>query len=265
MANSRAVWFAAAAVLALASANPIAAQLPTSQSADARRAQASRAELDSSLAQLDAIIASPGYSGSLRASKRREAQLIRQRLTDGDMQVGDQIILSVTNEKDYTGAFVVGTGRTLVLPNIPAIELKGVLRSEVQAYLTQQLTRYIKNPEVRAQATVRLNIFGAVQRPGFYQVPADVLAGDALMTAAGGPSGNADPNQITIKRSGVEIWSSAAFADALARGLTIDQLSLRAGDEITVGQKPKGTVTTGIAAIGVASTVVFLLNRLRII
>jgi len=241
------------------------AQMPTAQSADARRAQASRAELDSTLVSLDAIINSPGYSGALRAAKRREAQLIRQRLTEGDIQVGDQIILSVTNEKDYTGTFLVGTGRTLALPSIPAVELKGVLRSEVQAFITNELSRYIKSPEVRAQATVRLNIFGAVARPGFYQIPADLLAGDALMTAAGGPSGSADPGQITVKRGGLEIWSAAAFADALTRGLTIDQLSLRAGDEITVGQKPKGTLTTGIAALGVVSSLAFLLNRLRII
>lgn len=239
-------------------------QLPT-QSADARRAQAGRAELDSTLAGLEAIINSPGYSGTLRAAKRREALLIRQRLTDGDIQVGDQIILTVSNEKDYTGTFLVGTGRTLVLPSIAAIELKGVLRSEVQQHIATELARYIKNPEVRAQAAVRLNIFGAVAKPGFYQIPADLLAGDALMIAAGGPSGTADPRQITVKRGGLEIWSAAAFADALSRGLTIDQLSLRAGDEITVGSKPKGTLTVGIAALGVVSSLAFLLNRLKII
>lgn len=222
-------------------------------------------ELDSTLKSLEAIVASPGYSGGLRETKRREAALIRERLTEGDIQVGDQVILSVAGEETYTGNFLVGTGRTLVLKSIEPIELKGILRSELQSYLTAQLSRYIRNPEVRAQATVRLNIFGSVLRPGFYQVPADLLAGDALMQAAGGPTGSADPGKITIKRAGTEIWSASAFSDALAQGLTIDQLNLRAGDEITVGGKSKGALGAGIAALGVVSTVAFLLNRLKVI
>src|SRR4030095_11581103 len=69
---------------------------------DTRRAQATRRALEASLAQIDTILKSPGYSSRIRESKSREATLIRDRLNEGDLQVGDQILLEVLNEKDFT-------------------------------------------------------------------------------------------------------------------------------------------------------------------
>jgi hypothetical protein len=43
-----------------------------------------------------------------------------------------------------------------------------------------------------------LSIFGAVGKPGFYQVPAEQLASDAIMQSAGGPFGNADTHKTSV-------------------------------------------------------------------
>jgi hypothetical protein len=43
-----------------------------------------------------------------------------------------------------------------------------------------------------------------------------------------------------VQRSGVEIRSKEPFAQALTDGQTLDQLNLRAGDEILVGGKRSG-------------------------
>src|SRR5689334_21462050 len=59
------------------------------------RAQASRTELEASLVEIDKIMDSTGYSSRIRDAKRQEAELIRQRLAEGDFRVGDQIVLSV--------------------------------------------------------------------------------------------------------------------------------------------------------------------------
>jgi protein involved in polysaccharide export with SLBB domain len=231
------------------------------QTGDTRRVQATRPELEAQLVEIDQILNSPGYSGRLRAAKRSEAELVRQRLTEGDLQVGDQLNLFVVNEPNFSKTFVVAAGRVLVLPGLPEIPLRGVLRSEVQAHLTEKLKAYIREPEVRAETLIRLSIFGAVGKPGFYQVPAEALAGDAIM-AAGGPSGNADPAKTVIRRGGVEIWTRDAFQEALVRGLTMDQLNLRAGDEMHIGERSRTNlltivpVFTGIASLG------FLLTRI---
>jgi protein involved in polysaccharide export with SLBB domain len=148
-----------------------------------------------------------------------------------------------------------------VLPGLPEIPLRGILRSELQPYLTEKLKAYIREPEVRAETLIRLSIFGAVGSPGFYQVPAINLAGDAIM-AAGGPSGNADPSKTVIRRAGVEIWSRDAFQEALIQGLTLDQLNLRAGDELFIGERSRTNLLTVVPLITGVASLGFLISRI---
>lgn len=233
------------------------------QSPDTRRVEATRAELEAQLVELEKIVASPGYSGRLRAAKRAEADLVRQRLTDGDLQVGDRINLTVVGEAGLTDSFVVAPGRVLILPGIPEVSLQGVLRSEFSEHLATHLKKYIRDPQVHAQSLIRLSIFGAVGKPGFYQVPAEQLASDAIMQAAGGPTGNADTHKTTVRRNGREIWSEDAFQQALVAGVTLDMLNLRAGDEILVGTKSRGFNPRNVFwIIPTTSSLVYLLTRI---
>jgi hypothetical protein len=229
---------------------------------DTRRAEASRAELQASLAELDQYVASSGYSGRLRDEKRREAVMIRGRLEDGDLQVGDQIDLSVVGETAYTGIFPVISGRVLSLPGLPEIPLKGVLRSETRDYLAAQIGKYVREPQVRVRTTIRISIFGSVGKPGFYQVPADALATDAFMLA-GGPAGNANPSKAFVRRGTEEIWPKDVFREAMQRGLTLDQLNLRAGDELVLDPGARSGVTplTVIAVLGTLTSTVYLITR----
>lgn len=230
---------------------------------DTRRAQATRAELEASLAELEKYAASSGYSSRLRNEKTREAAMIRARLETGDLQVGDQIELQVSGQLAYSDTFTVGSGRVLSLPGLPDIPLAGVLRSEARDYLTTQLAKYIRDPQLRVRTMIRLSVFGSVGRPGFYQVPADVLATDAIM-AAGGPAADADPSKVTVRRGNTEILSREALQDAMRQGLTLDQLNLLAGDELVLDlrKRPGGmSVFTILGALGgLASTVYFLSN-----
>jgi polysaccharide export outer membrane protein len=135
---------------------------------------------------LTASLQSPATTGS--GAKRREGQLIRERLTEGDLQVGDQVAITVLNEAALSGTFAIGAGRVLTLPGLPDIPVRGILRSETEDYLTGQLKRFVRDPSVRVLTSIRMSIMGAVGRPGFYQVPADVLVSDAIMLAAGRPA-----------------------------------------------------------------------------
>jgi hypothetical protein len=235
---------------------------------DVKRAEATRAELVASLAELEQYSASSGYSGRLRGEKRREADLIRMRLAEGDLQVGDQIDLSVmgaagSSEAGLTALFPVISGRVLSLPGLPDIPLKGVLRSEAKDYLTAQIGKYIKDPQVRVRTMIRLSVLGSVAKPGFYQIAADMLASDAFMTA-GGPAGGADPNKAFVRRGGEEIWPKEAFRAALQQGLTLDQLNLRAGDEMYLDPQKKGAGFNPLSVfymLGAVSSAIYLIQR----
>jgi hypothetical protein len=247
----------AAALLLAASATAARAQ-------NAPRAQASRAELEASLIELEKYAASSGYSSRLRNEKAREAAMIKTRLTDGDLQVGDQIDIQVIGQAAYSDSFMVASGRVLTLPGLPDIPLKGVLRSEAREYLTAQLSKYIKDPQVRVSTKIRLSVFGSVGRPGFYQIPADVLATDAIMIA-GGPAADVDLAKVFVRRGATDIWPPDVLQEAMRRGLTLDQLNLQAGDELVVDprKRPGGfSFTTLMGVLGGLASSVYFFSRI---
>ncbi|HEX7051962.1 MAG TPA: polysaccharide biosynthesis/export family protein [Longimicrobiales bacterium] len=197
------------------------------------RLQMTREGLERLLAQYDQAARSGAYSDELRARARYEAALIRTRLEHGDFQVGDRIVLEVLGEEMLTDSFTVAMGRVLRLPLVGDISLKGVLRSELESYLTQQIGRYLKDPQVRARSLIRISVTGAVSSPGFYVVPSESLLTDVLMMA-GGPGQNADLDDIRVERGDDEIWEGDPLQQAITEGRTLDQLSLQAGDRIIV-------------------------------
>src|SRR5207248_11210443 len=87
------------------------------------------------------------------------------RAPQGDFEQGDQILLEVEGDSQFTHIFDVGPGPALTLPVIGAIPLGGVRRANVEAYLAEQLAKYMKHPVVHAKVLVRLGVLGEVEHP----------------------------------------------------------------------------------------------------
>ncbi len=194
-------------------------------SPDARRVEATRGDLQALL-----------NSGKLSGEARR---VIQARLQDGDFQQGDRLNLIVVDEPTLTDTFTVKAGRILQLPNLPDIALQGVLRSEIDTFLTRRISQSLRNPQVTATALVRMAVLGAVNKPGFYVVPATTLASDVVMIA-GGPAGNADIAKAIVRRGPEPVVDQKQMRQAFADGVSIDQLNLHSGDEFVVGEKSSG-------------------------
>jgi hypothetical protein len=198
-----------------------------------------RAELQQMLERYKTFAASEGYSGSQREKARRELAQIEDRLTNGDFRLGDRILLDVQGHPTIPDSLIVENGPKVTIPLMGAIPLGGVLRSELESHLTTELKKYLKEPVVRATSLIRLSIMGSVGKGGFHMAPADMLLTDALMLA-GGPAGTADLNKIRIERTGQILWEGEELRTILADGRTLDQLNLRAGDQIMVPALPAG-------------------------
>jgi protein involved in polysaccharide export with SLBB domain len=166
------------------------------------------------------------------------------RLARGDFRVGDRILMVVAGEAVLSDTFTVGLGGQLTLPLIGTVPLEGVLRSELQDYLTRRLAQNLRDPEVQTRAFVRLSIQGAVIHPGYYGVPAEALLSDALM-AAGGTMPEANLARMRIERDGKPIWEGKALQQAIAGGHTLDAAGLVAGDQVIVPRR--GGTTAGEA------------------
>lgn len=255
---------AVSAILALAAlilvAQPVASQQPALW--DSRSTEMSRDELQQVVQRLDAAAASPGYSEALRAQARREAELVRSRLEQGDFQVGDRVVLRVQGRQRFLDTLSVQPGRVIAVAEVGEISLVGVLRSELQAHLQSELGRFLQDPDVRAQTLIRIAVLGEVGSQGFYAVPAEALLEDALMIA-GGPAGTADIDGIEIRRSDRVILGGEAVQQAIVEGRTLDQLNLRAGDRIYVpgtGGVFSGGIVRGLLTL--TPTVILLITRI---
>jgi protein involved in polysaccharide export with SLBB domain len=188
-----------------------------------------------------------------------EAWLLRTRLEKGDFQEGDRIVVMVHSSaaQKPIDTVVVRAGKILQMPKMDDMSLEGVLRSELTDRFSKYLGKYLQDSLVRATPLVRVGVFGRVAAPGFYYVAADVVLNDVIMRA-GGPSGDADLGKVRVERAGSVIWNETESRTALAEGLSLDRLHLRAGDDVYVGEQRHiqwltlFSVTIGLASLAIA-------------
>lgn len=244
------VWIAAAALTAVS-----IPQASIAQSApQTHRSLATRPQIDS-LADEAERAAESSKDSKLADRKRAEAMRLRARLRNGDFKVGDRFLLQVPGSPELSDTMVVRTGLVVELPNLEAVSVQGLLRSELQSTMEQHIKKYVKQVRVDAVPLTRIAVTGEVGRPGFYSFNSDLLVSDAIMQA-GGPTATADLKKTEVRRGGVTVWSAAETRSAIGLGWTIDELGLDAGDEIAIGRRKEVSSTTvmGILA-GVTSIV----------
>jgi protein involved in polysaccharide export with SLBB domain len=202
---------------------------------------------------------SRAYSSALRDRARRESELLRSRLENGDFQVGDRILLTVERQPELTDTFTVRQGPVLPLPEIREFPLTGLLRAELEPRLTQHLKAFLVDPRVQATPLMRIWIDGGVTTPGVYLLPSHSLVTDAFMQA-GGTTRDARLNSISIVRDNKVIWEGESLQKAITEGRTLDQLSMRAGDRIVVAEAGRQGGGLGGGTIGVIMALIPLLT-----
>jgi polysaccharide biosynthesis/export protein len=218
-----------------------------------------RTELQQRLEDYERMLASSDLDQDERQRMTAEAATIRQRLQYGDFRVGDRILLSVEGEDALPDTVVVEPGQIVELPVFGEVPVGGVLRSEISEHLAAELGQFIRQPEVRASGLVRVAILGSVGNPGFYTMPAEMILGDAIMVA-GGPSQNANVDQVRIRRGGQEVMDGGQTRLALQQGMTLDQLNIQGGDQINVPQT-RGPLRVLTIVTGVVGSLSFLVWR----
>jgi protein involved in polysaccharide export with SLBB domain len=219
--------------------------LPSMLAGQSARSGASRLELET--------LREHARAGTVSISSR-ELMEVERRLRDGDFSIGDQVMVQVAEIPSLTGTFTVTPGPSLDLPDIPTISLAGILRSELEEHLTESLLPYVRTPDVRATSLMRIAMFGAVGRPGFYHLSPNLTLSDAIMSA-GGPGTTADMNKVVIRRADEKIHGNKEVARALTAGTTLDRMNLHGGDAVDVG-------TDSGALVGKIGRVILVLGGL---
>ena len=132
---------------------------------------------------------------------------------------------------------VDGSGRVM-LPMIGAVEVKGLTVHEIAAKVTEELTRYLKDPRVDVAVVEhgahRVLVLGEVDAPGPYPISRPMTAIEAV-ALAGGLSSFANREQVAWVRGTYEEASLVIF-DASELDPLATQL-VSPGDLIFVGRR----------------------------
>jgi protein involved in polysaccharide export with SLBB domain len=186
----------------------------------------------------------------------------RQRLRDGDFQVGDRVVVTVISDSVRIDTLAVRAGRYLELPNNIRVPLVGTLRSELKPRVTTEILKYIKAQQIDVTPLMRLGVLGEVAHPGYFALPSDIPLTDAIM-AAGGPTTTADIESVIVRRASREYRTSDETRQAIARGMTLDQFGLNPGDELVIPRHRDISSGPWLALLGAAATVLTIVTALR--
>ena len=221
---------------------------------------ATRADLTEAAAAAEHA-ASNGSSED-RSKNALLAAAIRRRLVDGDMQVGDRVVVTVVSDAVRRDTLVVRSDRRLELSGSIVVPVAGALRSELQERVSTEVLKYVKAQRIDVTPLLRVGILGAVVKPGYFAVASDIPLTDAIM-GAGGPTSLADLERSVVRRRSQEFRSAEETGKAISGGLTLDQFGLMAGDELVVGQKRPARASAVLGSVGALASVLALVVALR--
>lgn len=228
-----------------------------------RLQRATRTDLAARVAQLEQQVASGSVKGKTLEATRAEIAEIRQRLENGDFQVGDRFVLTFRMDSVRADTASVRDSLNVTVMGLPDVSLRGVLRSELDEKLNAHIARYIRNVSARTNVLTRIAILGAVRMPGFYYASPDRPVSDLVMLA-GGPAPDANLNEFEVFRAHAKLLKSKDSRDAIRNGLTLEQLDIRSGDEFRIPQKRKFNWQLIIQTLFLISSLTFAaINFLR--
>lgn len=217
----------------------LAAPLPAQSTVTATTRMATRAELERLQGSYEQLAASTAYSERTRAKARGQAEEVRRRLREGDFRVGDRILIAVGGSVTLNDTVTVIDGQRIQIQNVRQVELAGVLRSEIATKVTTEVREIVREATVTVRPLTRIAVFGAVEQPGYFSVPAETTL-DQLISLAGGPTEAARPDRVRLMRGGEVVLRGAEIQDAIARGETLDALDTREGDILDVQRADQG-------------------------
>jgi protein involved in polysaccharide export with SLBB domain len=185
-----------------------------------------------------------------------ELAAVRMRLQQGDFRVGDRFVITLRQDSVRSDTASVRDSLKVSVANLPDASLAGVLRSELDEWMTSHVARYLRNVSVRTSVLTRVAILGAVRTPGFYYASPDRPISDLVMVA-GGPAEQANLNELEVSRGTAKLLSVKDSRKAVKDGRTLEQLDVQSGDEVKIPIKKKINWQIVIQSMLVVSSLFF--------
>jgi protein involved in polysaccharide export with SLBB domain len=126
-------------------------------------------------------------------------------------------------------------GSRIIIRTIGEVSLAGVLRSELKTRVSAAVNEVILTSRATARPLVRIAVFGAVARPGFYTIPLETRV-DNLVMLAGGPVPNALVNGMRFQRGDTTVLDADELRGLVASGAVVGEIGLQEGDQLVIDQ-----------------------------
>lgn len=162
-----------------------------------------------------------------------------QEKVDSEYRVNtnDLLEISVYQEPDLSKTLRVAADGTISYPFLGNIPVVGLTAKELETKLTELLVRdYLINPQVGVflKEYAKISVLGQINRPGSYELKADLTVMDAI-ALAGGFTEKANAESIELVRiKGAEKETIRINANEIV-GKKEKDITLKSGDLIVVG------------------------------
>jgi polysaccharide export outer membrane protein len=147
-----------------------------------------------------------------------------------ELKPGDQILLLIKNEPDFSGCFTITPDGAVMLPIIGRIDAAGRPFGEVERSIREAYARELAEPDVLITPLYRVSVSGEVRAPAFQWVDPTATVAD-LVVLSGGLLPSASHRKVRLVRDGVE---TRIKLDPEEPG---PRIPLRSGDQLVVGRR----------------------------
>jgi protein involved in polysaccharide export with SLBB domain len=172
------------------------------------------------------------------------------------LRSGDVVRLRIWREPDLSGDFVIDETGVAVFPKIGAVQIVGVNSSAVRSSLIKSYLTYLRNPSVEVIFLRRINVLGAVMRPGLYPVDPTMTLADVL-ALAGGATPLGKPDQVQLLRGDKTLNATLGTTTRVA------DLEMQSGDQLFVPERSWITRNSGVVAAALTASVSLLIAVFR--
>ena len=176
------------------------------------------------------------------------------------LRPGDVLRIDVWQQETLSGQYQINELGRLNYPPVGQIQAATMSVAELRDTVRVGLESLFETPFVTVTPLFRLSVLGRVRAPGLYTADPTLTVLD-LVAMAGGPDEEGNLNSIRLLRSGAE--REVAFERDNLRGLTLQEIGIRSGDQIYVPKRflTRTDLLTILSATQVILSIIILVRQ----
>ena len=172
------------------------------------------------------------------------------------LRSGDLVRLRIWREPDLSGDFVIDEMGTVVFPKVGPIRVLGINSDMLRDTLVKSYQVYLRNPSIDVTFLRRINVLGAVMRPGLYPVDPTMTLAD-VVALAGGATPLGRPDEIQLMRGNQVVTAQ------LGSGNRVADIQMQSGDQLFVPERSWLQRNAGVVAAAITASVSLLIALVR--